>query len=119
MGAATVVDQCTTVGPVLTNPILSLPPGGLSTWQPVNQYDDSGIDIFAVGNIWNDPMGGNIQRDIDFGVGIAPINMKDLACPTWGLGFSTSIDGTVITTIGPPYLPIVIPPMSVFSLNPT
>ena len=44
--------------------------------------------------------------------------MKDLACPTWGLGFSTSDDGTVITTIGPPYLPIVIPPMSVFSLNP-
>lgn len=118
MGTATAVDQCTTVGPILTNPILSLPPGRLSTWQPVNPYDDSGEAIFTVGQIWNDPKGGNIEWDIDFTEGIAPIDIKDLACPTWGLGFSTSDDGTVITTIGPPYLPIVIPPMDVFSLDP-
>ena len=114
------MDQCTTVGPVLTNPIISLPPGGLSTWQPVDQYDKSEFGLFGVGHIWHDPKGGHLEQfGIDFADGVAPINMKDLACPTWGLGFSTSDDGTVITTIGPPYLPLVIPPMSVFSLNPT
>lgn len=112
------MDQCTTVGPVLTNQIISLPPGRLSTWQPDNEYDDSGLDVWRLGQIWNDPKGGNIEFDIDFLEGVAPIDMKDLACPTWGLGYSTSDDGTVITTIGPPYLPIIIPPMDVFSLDP-
>ena len=117
-GTATVVDQCTTVGPILTNPIISLPPGGLSTWQPKTQYPDW-MYIFTIGQIWNDPKGSNIQELglIDFTKGIAPIDLKDLACPTWGLGYSTSDDGTVITTIGPPYLPVVIPPTNVFSLN--
>ena len=43
----------------------------------------------------------------------------DLACPTWGLGRSTSADGSVITTIGPPWLPLIAPPMELFSLDPT
>ena len=77
------------------------------------------MNIFTDGQIWNDPKGGNIQGEIDFTEGIAPIDVKDLACPTWGLGYSTSDDGTVITVIGPPYLPIIIPPMNVFSLDPT
>ena len=110
--------------PLLTNPIISLAPGGLSTWRPFSQNEGNdgfaagGIWNFAAGGIWNDPKAGNLQESIDFGAGIAPIDVKDLACPTWGLGHSTSDDGTVITTIGPPYLPIVIPPMSVFSLDP-
>lgn len=104
--------------PLLTNPILGLPPGGLSTWQPIDQYADSGVDDWEVGDIWNDPKHGNNQDGIDFSTGISPIDVKDLACPTWGLGYSTSDDGTVITTIGPPYLPVIIPPLSVFSLNP-
>lgn len=112
------MDQCTTVGPVLTNAIISLPPGGLSTWQPVNEYDDTGLDVWRLGQIWNDPKGGNIEFDIDFSEGVASVDLKDLACPTWGLGYSTSDDGTVITTIGPPYLPIIIPPMDAFSLDP-
>ena len=118
VGTATVVNQCTTVGPLLTNPIVSLAPGGLSTWQPGSQYEGNSDVPVDDGEIWNDPKGGNLQEVIDIGVGIAPIDVKDLACPTWGLGYSTSDDGTVITTIGPPYLPVIIPPMSVFSLDP-
>ena len=117
VGTATVVDQCTTVGPMLTNPIISLAPGGLSTWQPVGHGGNGDLPI-TVGEIWNDPKGGNLQEFIDMRVGIAPMDVRDLACPTWGLGYSTSDDGTVITTIGPPYLPIIIPPMGVFSLDP-
>ena len=117
VGTATVVDQCTTVGPMLTNPIIGIAPGGLSTWQPFSQ--NGGNDGFGAGDIWNNPKGGNLQETPDFGAGIAPIDVRDLAYPTWGLGTSTSDDGTIITTIGPPYLPVVILPMSVFSLDPT
>ena len=50
---------------------------------------------------------------------IAPLTIRDLACPSWGLGKSTSSNGDVITTIGPPWLPFVVPPKEAFSLNPT
>ena len=50
---------------------------------------------------------------------LAPLTISDLACPTWGLGRSTPADGTVITTIGPPWLPLIAPPMEAFSLDPT
>lgn len=43
--------------------------------------------------------------------------MRDLACPTWGLGISTSANGDTITTIGPPWLPLIFPPMEIFSLD--
>lgn len=50
---------------------------------------------------------------------VAPLLIKDLACPTWGLGRSTSGNGDVITTIGPPWLPLIAPPMEAFSLDST
>lgn len=112
MGQATVNDQCTTVPPVLTNPIITLPPGGLSTWRPPdNQYPDYN---FTNGNIWEDPTGDAV---VPIAEGIAQLKIKDLMCPTWGLGMSTSANGTVITTIGPPWLPLIIPPMEIFSLD--
>ena len=48
----------------------------------------------------------------------APLDVNDLACPTWGFGISTSADGTVVTTIGPPWLPLIGPPEDIFSLDP-
>ena len=113
MGTAAVHDQCTTVGPNLTNPIITLAPGELSTWAP---YQGSGADDFeAVGDVWQDP--SDVEQ-YDIGPDIFPLEIKDLACPTWGLGKSTSADGTVITTIGPPWLPLIIPPIEMFSLDP-
>lgn len=50
---------------------------------------------------------------------LAPPTIKDLACPTWGLGRNTSADGTVITTVGPPWLPVIAPPIEAFALDPT
>ena len=49
----------------------------------------------------------------------ASLNVKDLACPTWGLGRSTKANGTVITTIGPPFLPLIVPPEQALTLDPT
>ena len=115
MGTAAVHDRCTTVGPQLNDPIITLAPGELSTWKPPTSNGFAQFDNFTVGEVWNDPSGIPIFDNIGF---IAPLEIKDLACPTWGLGKSTSIDGTVVTTIGPPWLPLIIPPIQIFSLDP-
>lgn len=113
IGTAAVHDQCTTVGPKLTSPIITLPPGGLSTWKPpANRYSD---DNFTVGEIWQDP-GSDLL--VDIAEGIAQLDVKDLACPTWSVG-TTSANGTVTTTIGSPWLPLIVVPTEVFSLDPT
>ena len=122
MGKATVSDQCTTIGPILTDAIITLPPGGLSTWRPeaglyskVGVYGNpEGIDSFTVGEVWSDPSDKFIRPQ-----DIKSLNVQDLACPTWGLGLSTSANGDIITTIGPPWLPLIVPPMEMFTLDPT
>ena len=47
-----------------------------------------------------------------------PLNVADLECPTFGVGIATSINGEVYRTYGPPYLPIIIPPLQILSLDP-
>ena len=116
MGTAAVSDQCTIVGTKLINPVITLPPNGLSTWKPpANQWGD-GYDNFTVGEIWVDP---SHQFAEPIEAGIKQLDLKDLACPTWGLGKSTAVNGTVITTIGPPWLPLIVPPFNLFSLDPS
>ena len=114
MGTAAVHDRCTTVGPKIYNPIITLAPGELSTFRPPVSNWFAQYDNFTAGEVWNDPIG---IVPYDYTEGIAPLKIKDLACPTWGLGKGTS-DGTVITTIGPPWLPLIIPPTQIFSLDP-
>ena len=122
MGKATVTDQCSSINPVLTDAIITLPPGGLSTWRPeAGVYSNfgvygnpEGIDNFTVGEVWSDPSDKFIiPQDIK------SLNLQDLACPTWGLGLSTSANGDIITTIGPPWLPLIVPPKEMFTLDPT
>lgn len=94
---------------------MSFPPGGLSTWKPPDASD--GGSLFAIGSTYYDPNAGSFDDNVG---SFDPLNIKDLACPTWGLGISgTSDNGIVITTIGPPWLPLISPPMEVFSLDPT
>ena len=116
MGTATVSDQCTTVGSILTSPIITIPPGGLSTLRPeAGLYyanEPGGRDNFTVGEVWSDPTGQGINPQ-----DIKPLNIRDLACPTWGLGLSTSANGDIITTVGPPWLPLILPPIEIFSLD--
>ena len=120
MGTAAVQDQCTTVGPKLTNPILTLSPGALTTWRPppFGVEDDDTLHFF-VGDVWS-PKEAYFELlgsvDVQY---TAPLDVKDLACPTWGLGTSTAANGTIFTTVGPPWLPLIQPPMDMFSLNPT
>ena len=109
VGTASVSDVCGQVGPALTNPIVALPPGVLSTYSPLLP--------FTIGEKYTDPNGQFLgwpfigdQKALD---------IKDLACPTFGLGRFTGVDGSVSTTYGPPYLPIIIPPLQIMTLDPS
>ena len=116
IGTAVVQDQCTTVSPNLISPIVTVPPGGLSTWKPRADEYSGYHEYFTVGEIWQDPS-YNLNVDIDDG--FVQLDVNDLACPTWGLGRSTAANSTVFTTIGPPWLPLIVAPMEIFSLDPT
>lgn len=107
VGTVAIRDECGSFGPILTNPIITLPPNVLSTYVP---------PYYSVGSTYTDP---NVQNGPLGFVGHAePLNIADLQCPTFGLGIETSADGSVHTTVGPPWLPIIIPPPEVFTLDP-
>lgn len=108
VGTAAIKDECGSFGPILTNPIVTLPPNVLSTYVPPDYY---------VGSTYTDP---NVHDGPEGFVGRAePLNIADLQCPTFGLGVETSADGNLYTTVGPPWLPIIIPPPEIFTLDPT
>ena len=115
LGTAAASDQCTTIGPVLTDPIITLAPGDLSTWGTIPVSDPA--DPCTLGQTWGVDCGPDMMALYAYGT-FAPLNVRDLACPTWGLGRSTSGDGTVVTTIGPPFLPVIVPPKQALSLDP-
>ena len=107
VGTAAIKDECGSFGPTLTNPIITLPPNVLSTYIPPD---------YSIGSTYTDP---NVHDGPDGFVGRAePLKIADLQCPSFGLGVGTSVDGSVYTTVGPPWLPIIIPPPQVFTLDP-
>lgn len=109
VGTASVSDVCGQVGPALTNPIVALPPGVLSTYSPA-------VPV-TIGEEYHDPNGQFLGWP--FIGDQKPLVIKDLACPTFGLGRFTGADGSVSTTYGPPYLPIIIPPIQIMTLDPS
>lgn len=108
VGTAAIRDECGSFGPTLTNPIITLPPNVLSTYVPPS---------YSIGSTYTDP---NVSPNPNGFVGNAkPLAIADLQCPTFGLGIETSADGTAHTTVGSPWLPIIIPPREVFTVDPT
>lgn len=101
--------MCGQVGPALVNPIVALPPGVLSTYSP--------LFPFTIGAEYKDPNGQFLGWP--FIGDKKPLDIRDLACPTFGLGRATGADGSVTTTYGPPYLPIIIPPLQILTLDPS
>lgn len=98
-------DFCGQLGSVYTSPIIKLPLGAVSTSVPQAYYYEQGQKWADLGHLG---IPGTIK----------PLDLADLACPTFGLGKSTAPDGTVETTYGAPYLPIVIPPKQLTTLDP-
>lgn len=85
--------------------MITLPPGAVSTFVPrsyLYQEEEKWFDHGVMG------IPGTIK----------PLDLADLACPTFGVGKSTAPDGTIETTYGAPYLPIIIPPKQLTTLDP-
>ena len=105
-------NKCTNVGPVLTNPIITLAPGKLSTWSP-GPMDLPSMSIGAAISGFDEGPAAIAYGNIN------PLLTKDLACPTWGVGISTLANGTLVATVGPPFLPLIFTPVEAFTLDPT
>lgn len=103
-------DQCGPLGQNKTGVFIAVPPGQLST---------SKVDLIPhirdVGSEWLDPSvygQGFFSPD-----NVQPFVAADMNCPTFGLGVSTNDQGLVRTTIGPPWLPLIVPPSQALSLD--
>lgn len=107
VGTVAIRDECGSFGPILTDPIITLPPNALSTYVPPS---------YSLGSTYTDVNGQN--GPLGFVGHAKPLNIADLQCPTFGLGIETSADGSLHTTVGPPWLPVIIPPPEVFTLDP-
>lgn len=70
--------------------------------------------LYSIGGDYVDP---SLNLGVNLGI-FKALNVADLECPTFGLGLATGTDGTVRTTVGPPYLPIIIPPPQALTLDP-
>lgn len=110
VGTAAVADMCGPLGAVITNPIIALPPGVLSTYSPRTSW--------TVGEKYLPPTGIMLEDFYFFGYEKS-LNIAELECPTFGVGLATSANGVVYQTFGPPYFPVIIPPREFLSLDPT
>ena len=124
----TVTDECGTIGSAFSTETMALPIGALST-------------------ISHDIPVGSKLRDFPFAARVTKaLDLKDLACPTWGLSGpwtppdhkfdpnlqpDTMIPGTPVggthivaevapndTIIGPPWFPIIVMPQEILDLDP-
>ena len=110
-GTISIEDQCGSLGSALTNPFVAIPPGQLSTYIPPIELLKSGPHGIEYKDL-------NGLHGAFFLGTVKPLNVAELACPTFGLGIGTSANGDTYTTIGPPYLPIIVPPPQVLSMVP-
>lgn len=108
VGPVSLTDQCGTDGfdgLTLTDPFVAIPSDQLFTYK---------FPYYTEGQQWYDPngiIGANFVGEA------SPLNVADLACPTFGLGIG-SRSGRPYTTVGPPYLPLIVPPPQILSLDP-
>ena len=100
-------NQCGPLGSTLTNPFITLAPGAISTYVPQD---------YQIGSTYI-PEAAE-EHDLFMGT-VKPLNIPDLQCPSFGIGIGTSADGSVQTTVGPPWLPVIVPPQEAFSLDPS
>ena len=95
---ASVHDSCGPLGAVHTSPIIAVAPGVLSTISyPV-------------------PIGGTVIPAVGANqvAYTKVLEISDLGCPTWGV---EPAQPDAYYTVGPPFLPIVVPPPQLLSLD--
>ena len=105
-----VTDVCGPVESPLTSQLVAFPPGALSTYE---------FPYVPIGSVFENPLGeiyhGMFLRGVP---SPKPLKIRDLQCPTFGVGTSTDPQGEILTTVGPPWLPVISPPPEILTLNP-
>ena len=118
MRAPTLNDRCGSVGLLPTQSLLGFPPGHLSTmtgdWTVGEEYHEASLNT----NL-NIPVQsvGMADRIVQRATAKA-LRVADLDCPTFGVGTQLGELSQTTTTVGPPWLPMVIPPSELLGLDP-
>ena len=130
IGTLTVTDDCGMVGTPLVNPFIAVPSGGLTTEEPQSfKTGEIGVGHFAgmqftdvISKNWNSGMGPDFLTSPFI---FKSLNVAELECPTVGVGFTEAVflsDNQpyteTYTTIGPPWLPYIKPPVILSTLQP-
>ena len=109
VGTIGVSDYCGAIESPLTSQLISFAPGALSTYEaPYSSIGDQHLDPLS-----KIKHGGTAQEFPS----PKPLSIQDLECPTFGVGISTHPGRTTVTTIGPPWLPLISPPPEILTLN--
>ena len=116
-----VYDDCGVVGTPMANPFVAVPSGGLKTDEPVHltrgevmQGPWAGMQFSdAFRKFWTSGLLQDFPGDRTF----KSLNVAELECPTAGVG-STVVGSLTYTTIGPPWLPYIVPPLEISTLQP-
>ena len=101
VGTATVNDFCGLLNPVLTDPIVAVNPGEITTVSMESVTDGQRYTA----------------NTMFYKVHYKTLNVDDLACPTFGIQNATT-QSDRYQTFGPPYLPIVVPPPALLQAAP-
>ena len=127
IGTATVSDHCGTIDRVATGTIVALPADGVST---LSFNVSIGSTILVMAESGYPPSLFQSLKSYT-----KTLNIRDLACPTWGfasVSYTAStvqmegIDGKTRpyvgnltqSVVGPPFNPIILPPKELLSLDP-
>ena len=105
----------------MANPFVAIPSGGLKTDEAVlltrglvMQGPWAGLQLSeATKKFWTSGMTPDFPGERTF----KSLNVAELECPTAGVG-STVVNSYTFTTVGPPWLPFIVPPAQVTTLQP-
>ena len=112
VGTVVAFDKCGTIGTPVVDPVVVIPSGGLSTYErsPFRTGD-------LIRSIYTGEVGWNGNTPSGMRQYVKSLNVNDLECPTYGVGFSTDAQGEEHATVGSPWLPFIIAPPQLLSLN--
>lgn len=116
-----VYDDCGVIGTPMANPFVAITSGGLKTDEPVPLTKGQVMQGPWVGMLLSDAVNkfwtSGMLQDYPGSRTFKSLNVAELECPTAGVG-STLVNSNTYTTIGPPWLPYIVPPLEISTLQP-
>ena len=101
VGTASFADDCGQLGTKVVSSTIAIPPGVMSTVS----FDVPVGDMLPTGT-----RASKLRQ-------LAPLNTRDLLCPTWGVNMPVSSEGAKSVKIGPPFYPLLVPPPELLTID--